>query len=85
MVEQTSLGHIKFWPFWAVDEKLISILDVVGYKLVFLGQAEGQDVSYSVGVIPIKDPNIRGGRQVFWCVSLLRYNGHVYISHREHH
>ena len=54
MVEQTSLGHLKCWPFWAVDDKLISILDVVGYKVVFLDQAEGQGVSYSLGVIPYR-------------------------------
>ena len=52
MVKQTSLGHLKCWPMWAVDDKLISILDVVGHKVIFLDQAEGQDVSYSVGIIP---------------------------------
>ena len=52
MVKRTSLGHIKFWPMWAVDNKLISILDVVSHKVIFLDQTEGQDVSYSLGVIP---------------------------------
>ena len=51
MVKQTSLGHLKCWTLWAVDEKLISILAVVGHKVIFLDQAKGQDVSYSLGVI----------------------------------
>ena len=51
MIKQTSLGHLKCWPLWAVDEKLISILAVVGHKVIFLDQAKGQDVSYSLGVI----------------------------------
>ena len=52
MVRQTSLGHIKCWPLWAVDDKLISILAVVGHRVIFLDQAKGQDVCYSLGVIP---------------------------------
>ena len=52
MIKQTSLGHLKCWTLWAVDEKLISILAVVGHKVIFLDQAKGQDVSYSLGVIP---------------------------------
>ena len=39
MVEQTSLGHLKCWPLWDVDEKLISILDAVGHRVIFLDQA----------------------------------------------
>ena len=52
MVKQTSFGNLKFWTLWDVDEKLISILNVVGHRLIFLDQAKGQDVSYSLGVIP---------------------------------
>ena len=52
MVKQASLGHLKCWMMWAVDEKLISILDVLGHKVIFLDQAEVQDVSYYLGVIP---------------------------------
>ena len=52
MVKHTSLGHLKCWPLWAVDDKLISILAVVGHRVIFLEQAKGQDVSYSLGVIP---------------------------------
>ena len=37
---------------WAVDDKLISILAVVGHKVIFIVQAEGKDVSYPLGVIP---------------------------------
>ena len=33
---------------------------------------------------PIQDRNIRGGKHIYWCVSILRYNGHVYIFHQEH-
>ena len=52
MVKQASLGHIKYWPLWDVDGKLISILADVCHKVIFLDQADGQDVSYSLGVIP---------------------------------
>ena len=52
MVKHTSLGHHKFFLLWAVDEKLISIIAVVGHKLMFLNQDEGQYVRYSLGVIP---------------------------------
>ena len=51
MVKQNSLGHIKFWPRWIVDDKLISVLAVVGHREIFLDQAKGNDVSYSPGVI----------------------------------
>ena len=51
MLKQTSLGHLKCWPMWDVDEKLISISDVVGHRVIFLEQAKGQDVCYSLGVI----------------------------------
>ena len=54
MVKKTSLGHIKCWPLWNLDDKLISILAVVGHKVIFLYQSEGQDVSYSLGVIPYR-------------------------------
>ena len=52
MVKQTSLVHIKCCLLWAVDEKIISISAVVVQRLIFLDQAKGQDVSYSLGVIP---------------------------------
>ena len=51
MVKQTSLSHLKCWPLWAVDDKLIPILDVVGHRVIFLDQAEGKDVIHSLGVI----------------------------------
>ena len=51
MIKQISLGHLKCWLLWAVDDKLISILAVVGHKVIFLVQAKGQDVSSSLGVI----------------------------------
>ena len=61
MVKYTSLVHLKFWPMWAVDDKLISVLAVVGHRVIFLDQAKGQDVSYSLGVIPYR---IRISRKV---------------------
>ena len=51
MVKQTSLSNIKRWPMWDVDNKLVSILAVVGYRVIFLDQAKVQDVRYSLGVI----------------------------------
>ena len=43
MVKHTRLGHIKCWPMWAVDDKLVSVFSVVGHRVVFLDQAKGQD------------------------------------------
>ena len=54
MVKQTSLGHLKYWPLWAVDDKLISILGAVGHRVIFLDQAEGKDVIHPLWVIPYK-------------------------------
>ena len=61
MLKQTSLGHLKCWPLWDVDDKLNSIYAVVEYRVIFLDQAKGQDVSYSLGVIPHR---IRISREV---------------------
>ena len=52
MIEKTSLGHLEFWPLWAVNEKIISISDSIGHRVIFLYQAKVQDVCYSLGVIP---------------------------------
>ena len=52
MAKQKSLVHHKCWPLWDVDDKLISISDVVGHRVIFMDQAKGQDVSNSLGVIP---------------------------------
>ena len=35
-----------------MDDKLISISDVVVHRVIFLDQAKVQDVIYSLGVIP---------------------------------
>ena len=51
MVKKKSLGHLKCWPLWDVDEKLISILAVVGHRVIFLYQSEVQDVRYPLGII----------------------------------
>ena len=52
MIENTSLGNLECWPLWAVNDKLISILAVIGHRVIFLDQAKGKDVCYSLGVIP---------------------------------
>ena len=54
MVKQTNIGNLKCWPLCDVDDKLIYILAVVGHRVIFLDQAKGQDVSYSLGVIPYR-------------------------------
>ena len=54
MVKQTSLDHPKCLPMWVVDDELITILAVIGHRVIFLDQAKGQDVSYSIGVIPYR-------------------------------
>ena len=43
MVIHTSLGHLKYWPLRAMDDKLISILAVVGHRVIFMDQAKGKD------------------------------------------
>ena len=35
MVKHTSIGHLKCWLLWAVDDKIISILAVIGHKVIF--------------------------------------------------
>ena len=52
MVKQTSLGHLKCSPLWAVDDKLVSISAVIGHMVIFLDQENVQDVCYSLGVLP---------------------------------
>ena len=54
MVKHTSLGNLKCWPLCAVYVKLIFILAVVGHRVILLDHAEGQDVIYSLGVIPYR-------------------------------
>ena len=54
MVKQTSLGHLKCWPLWYVDDKLIFILSIVSHRVIFLDQAKGQGVRYYLGVIPYR-------------------------------
>ena len=51
MIKKTSLVHLECWPLWDVNDKLISILAVIGHRVIFLEQAKGQDVCYSLGVI----------------------------------
>ena len=50
IVKQTSLGHLKCWPLWAEDDKLISISAVIVHGVIFLDQAKGQDVCYPLGL-----------------------------------
>ena len=51
MIRKTSLGHLEYWTLWAVNDKLIPISAVIGHRVIFLDQAKGQDVCYSLGVI----------------------------------
>ena len=46
------LAAVGCWPLWAVDDELISILAVIVHRVIFLDQAKGQYVFYSLGVIP---------------------------------
>ena len=52
MLKQASLSHIKFFSLWAGYDKIISILAILGPKVVFLDQDEVQYVRYSLEVIP---------------------------------
>ena len=52
MIEKTSPGHLACCPLWGVNDKLIPISAVIGHRVIFLDQAKGQDVCYSLGVIP---------------------------------
>ena len=54
MVKQTRLSHLTYWLLWDVDDKLISISAGVGRRVIFLDQAKGQDIGYSLGVIPYR-------------------------------
>ena len=36
MVKQASLAHLKCWPLWSLDDKLIPILAVVGHRGILL-------------------------------------------------
>ena len=37
-----------------MDDKSISISAIVGHRVIFLDQAKGLDISYSLGVIPYR-------------------------------
>ena len=65
-----------------MDDKIIYITAVVGHRVIFLDQAKKQDVSYYLEVIPYRIRISGEVTNLFWCVSLLRYNGHVDIVHR---
>ena len=54
MVKKTSIGYLKCWKLWAVYDKLISIQAAVGHRVIILDQSKGQDVIYSLGVIPYR-------------------------------
>ena len=52
-----------------MDDKLISILAIVGHRVIFLDQAKGKYVSYSLGVILYRI-GISGEVTIFWvCVT----------------
>ena len=50
---------------WAVDGKLISILAIVGHKIILLDHSEGQYVSYSPVVISYRIGIYRGVTKFF--------------------
>ena len=52
MIKNTSLGHLECLPLRAVNDKLIPISSVIGHRVIFMDQAKGKDVLYSLGVIP---------------------------------
>ena len=52
MIEQIILGRIECLPLWYVDNKIISILAIVGHQMILLNRTEVQDVGYSLGFIP---------------------------------
>ena len=70
MIEKTSLGHLECWPLWDVNDKLIYLSAVIGHRVIFLDQAKGQDVCYSLGVIPHK---IRISRDITNLVFVCHY------------
>ena len=69
MLKQTSLGNLKCWTLWAVDDKLVSISAVIGHRVIFLYQSKGQDVCYSLGVIPHRIRISREIANIFMCVT----------------
>ena len=81
MVKHTSLSHLKCWLLGSVDKKIISILAVVGHRVIFLYQVKGQDVIYSLGVIPYRI-GISGEVTNFVGVSLLSSLGASMIFER---
>ena len=53
-----------------MDEKFISISAIVGHRVIILDQAKGQDVRYSLGVIPY---SIRIYREITNLVGVCHY------------
>ena len=50
MVKNTSLGHLKCWPLWAVDDKLVSILDVVCHRMIFWTRLRDRMLAIPLGL-----------------------------------
>ena len=65
-----------------MDEKHISVLDVLVHQMIILDQYEGRDVGYSLGVKPYRIGISGEDTQFCWFVSLLRYNIQLEFSIR---
>ena len=50
MVKHTSLGNIKRWPLWDVDDKLIYILAVVDHKVIFWTRTRDRMLAIPLGL-----------------------------------
>ena len=84
MIEQTSLGPIECYPLWVCGRKTHFHIVCCMSPDYSSGPVRGTICWLFPWCYTRQDWNIRGGHQFYWCVSLLRYNGHVYIFHREH-
>ena len=50
MVKHNILGNLRCWPLWAVDDKLIYILAVVGHKEIFWTRPRDRMLSIPLGL-----------------------------------
>ena len=50
MVKHTRIGYLKCWPLWAVDDKVIYILYVVGHRVIFWTRPRDRMLSIPLGL-----------------------------------
>ena len=77
------------WSYWMLDAFVCERqthfhIGCCGSPDDFSGPVQGTRFWLFPWVYTRQDHNIQGGHQFCWCVSLLCYNGHVDIFHREH-